>query len=143
CRTWETVAVIHEPDKSLNWIPALAFHPTLPLLVTAGSEQSDKKVTSLIHFYELDYEVLLAGPLESNSVSYTSAKVVLVGDSGVGKSGLALRMATEKFEATESTHGRHVWLFESCEVALADGRKQARETLLWDLAGQPGYRLVH
>ncbi len=33
--------------------------------------------------------------------------------------------------------------FDSREVDLDKGRKQTRETLLWDLAGQPGYRLVH
>ena len=97
----------------------------------------------VIRIWELNFDVLLGRGRRSDSVCYKNAKVVLVGDSGVGKSGLALRMATGKFEATESTHGRHVWLFDSCEVPLEGGRKQARETLLWDLAGQPGYRLVH
>src|SRR5262249_57148036 len=38
CETWETIAVIPEPTRSDWWIPALAFHPTLPLLATAGSD---------------------------------------------------------------------------------------------------------
>lgn len=145
CETWEEVSVIREPELSLAWTPALAFHPTLPLLATAGSVRStpDPMRSRVIHLWEIDYEVLLGLGRTKDSVRYKNAKVVLIGDSGVGKSGLALRMTTGKFEATESTHGRHVWLFESDEVSLKDGRKQARETLLWDLAGQPGYRLVH
>ena len=35
---WETVAVIPEPTSQGFWIPALAFHPTLPLL--AGEKAS-------------------------------------------------------------------------------------------------------
>src|SRR5947199_974756 len=37
CETRETVAVVLEPILNA-WIPTLAFHPTLPLLATAGSE---------------------------------------------------------------------------------------------------------
>ena len=61
----------------------------------------------------------------------------------MGKTGLGLVLAGEKFRATESTHGRHVWMFEKDEVPLDGGRANTRETLLWDLAGQPGYRLIH
>jgi hypothetical protein len=35
-----------------------------------------------------------------------------------------------------------VWTFESSE-ANVDGRTETRETLLWDMAGQPAYRLIH
>ena len=38
-----------------------------------------------------------------DSVRYTNAKVLLVGDSGVGKSGLAIRLAQGRFEPTIST----------------------------------------
>jgi len=36
-----------------------------------------------------------------------------------------------------------VWTFDSQEIRLTDGRRETRETLLWDLAGQPDYRLIH
>jgi class 3 adenylate cyclase/GTPase SAR1 family protein len=72
-----------------------------------------------------------------------NAKVVLLGDTGVGKSGLSLVLNGEPFEATESTAGRKVWTFKSEECELTDGERQTRETLLWDLAGQPGYRVIH
>lgn len=78
-----------------------------------------------------------------SSEQYTNAKVVLVGDSGVGKSGLALVLTKQKFAPTESTHGRHIWTLDDQKVTRNNGRKERREVLLWDLAGQPGYRLIH
>jgi GTPase SAR1 family protein len=78
----------------------------------------------------------------SASVStYANAKVLLLGDSGVGKSGLALVLAGEPFRATESTHARRIWKMPVPE--LNEGEDAQREVLLWDLAGQPGYRIVH
>jgi WD40 repeat protein len=144
CETWETVAIIPELAREHEWVSALVFHPTLPLLAT-GSEPSEPKQKRgrLVHLWELDYDVLLGGERKTDSVCYKNAKTVLVGDTGVGKSGLSLVLNGEPFEATDSTPGRRVWTFESTEVALDEDRKQTRETLLWDLAGQPGYRVIH
>jgi small GTP-binding protein len=69
---------------------------------------------------------------------YRNAKVVLVGDSGVGKSGLALVLTGQDYRPTSSTHGRQVWTYERSGT-----KEETREILLWDLAGQPGYRLFH
>jgi GTPase SAR1 family protein len=77
-----------------------------------------------------------------NSVStYANAKILLLGDSGVGKSGLGLVLAGEPFQPTESTHARRIWKMPVPELNLGTGAE--REVLLWDLAGQPGYRIVH
>ncbi len=144
CETWETVAVIPKSTHR-SWLPALAFHPTLPLLATAGSapDTPEEERCQLIHLWELDLDVLLGGQAAAPTVHYVNAKVVLVGDTGVGKSGLSLVLNSEPFDATESTPGRHVWTLDSREVVLDANRKQTRETLLWDLAGQPGYRVIH
>jgi GTPase SAR1 family protein len=75
------------------------------------------------------------------STTYANAKVLLLGDSGVGKSGLAMVLAGEEFRATESTHGRRIWRLQAAEEPDLAGDN--REVLLWDLAGQPGYRIVH
>jgi len=68
---------------------------------------------------------------------------VLLSDSGVGKSGLGLVLSGQKFAATEATHRRRVRTLDRHEVNLESGGRETRETLLWDLAGQPGYRWVH
>jgi GTPase SAR1 family protein len=73
--------------------------------------------------------------------TYANAKILLLGDSGVGKSGLALVLVGKEFKPTESTHARHVWRVPV--PALENEDAAQREVLLWDLAGQPGYRVVH
>lgn len=83
-------------------------------------------------------------PVASSEMArYRNAKVVLVGDSGVGKSGLGLVLSGQPFAPTVSTHGRLVWTFANTKAMLARGQLETRETLLWDLAGQAGYRLIH
>jgi len=76
-----------------------------------------------------------------DSVRYTNAKVVLVGETGVGKTGLALRLCEDRWEATESTHGMQV-----SPLRLPSPDKTTdfeREVWLWDFAGQPDYRLIY
>src|SRR6202008_4838899 len=60
----------------------------------------------------------------ATSRSYANAKVLLLGDSGVGKSGLAMVLAGEEFRATESTHGRRIWRLPATEdsESSADNR---------------------
>jgi hypothetical protein len=50
-------------------------------------------------------------------------------------------LAGQDFHATESTHGRQIWRLPATEDAGSSG--DVRELLIWDLAGQPGYRIVH
>jgi len=72
---------------------------------------------------------------------YTNAKVLLVGDTGVGKSGLSLRLTQEKFEATVSTDGAWATQMRLSQNEEITGRE--REIWLWDFAGQSDYRLIH
>ena len=99
-------------------------------LVDAGS-------TELLVVTDWDH-VVSAPPA---TTTYANAKVLLLGDSGVGKSGLAMVVAGREFMPTESTHGRRIWRLPAAEEQDSSG--DSREVLLWDLAGQPGYRIVH
>ena len=144
CDTWETVARIPEEKDEHNWWSGLAFHPGLPLLATVGSDPgaSEGDHDRVIHIYELDLAVLL-GQAAQPSAHYVNAKVVLLGDTGVGKSGLSLVLNNQPYKETDSTAGRHVWTLDSREVEVGGNVTQTQETLLWDLAGQPGYRVIH
>jgi WD40 repeat protein len=86
-------------------------------------------------------EQILARAATSKKRGYVNAKVVLLGDSGVGKSGLALRLWHDRWEKTESSHGMEIQRLELQAGAGDDGVE--REVWLWDLAGQPDYRLTH
>lgn len=134
--TWETVRIIDEL-ASVYWTCDLAFHPRQPFLATLGDEDQ------AIRIWKFDVGMLRAQTGEEPAVRYTNAKVVLVGDSGVGKSSLADALRGKPFVPTESTHGRHVWRFPTEEFLLPDGVREVREILLWDMAGQPSYRLIH
>ena len=138
CETWPPAGVIAEPRAS-TWISRLAFHPSQPLLATPGSDEG-KDGGGVVHLWQLDPDRLL-GQSRPPSVTYTSAKIVLVGESGVGKTGLGYRLAHGAFKDHPSTHGQQFWLLDELGATRADGAEC--EAILWDLAGQPDYRLIH
>jgi small GTP-binding protein len=131
CNTWTCVAVLDEPTIQ-QW-PSIAFHPRLPVLATLGEQDN------IIRIWELD-EALLLGQAQE-SVPYTTAKLVLVGDSGVGKTGLGWRLAHGEFKEHASTHGQQFWAIPQLGLKRKDGTEC--EAVLWDLAGQHVYRQIH
>lgn len=140
-RLWRTdtgspVAVIPE-ESARRFHAGVAFKPNGCQLATLGDR------ARVIDIWEFDLGSLLGNVSAIEATQYRNAKVVMVGESGVGKSGLGHALADPPFRPTDSTHGRNVWTLDSRDVDLGDGRHEARETLLWDLAGQPGYRLIH
>jgi small GTP-binding protein len=130
--TWETVAVLMEMAHQY-WLAGLSFHPHQPVLATLGEGNT------IIRIWELD-EALLLGQAQE-SVHYTTAKLVLVGDSGVGKTGLGWRLAHGEFKEHSSTHGQQFWAIPQLGLKRADGTEC--EAVLWDLAGQHVYRQIH
>ena len=135
CDTWENVAKLSEPSSDEDWPPGIAFHPTAPVLATLGERDM------VIRIWELDFDLILGAAPVSESVHYTTAKIALVGDSGVGKTGLGWRLAHGEFKEHPSTHGQQFWVIDELSTTRADGTEC--EAVLWDLAGQPDYRLVH
>jgi WD40 repeat protein len=82
------------------------------------------------------------------SSSYTNAKVLVVGESGAGKTGLTRRLATGTFEhSVASTVG--AWCTQWPLPQPAAGSSAAiagepqREVWLWDFGGQADQRLIH
>ena len=144
--TWKELAVIDEPgpQNPNDWHTGMAFHPSEPLL--ASLDDSDTS----IRIWLLDYRLLrqklrlvvLPGQqVGSLPINYASAKIVMVGDSGVGKTGLGWRLAHGEFKEHASTHGQQFWMLDQMYRVLADGTQC--EAILWDLAGQPDYRIIH
>src|SRR6266540_3207785 len=88
---------------------------------------------------------LAAGIPTAIPSSYVSAKVVLIGESSVGKSCLALRMATGEYKELGTTHGMRTWKMrpEQLDPAAVAAKAEEREVFIWDLGGQQEYRLVH
>lgn len=113
---------------------AMAFHPSRPVLAAAGAEDTG------IRLWTLDPQVLLRSA-PGATVRYATAKVVLLGDSGVGKSSLGVRLANAEFREAASTHGQEFLVMDALRTTRADGTEC--EAVLWDFAGQEVYRLLH
>lgn len=135
CDSWETAGILDEPTSEANMFSSLAFNPRLPSIATLGEGDG------IIRIWDVDSAVLLAAEPIRAAVNYTTAKITLLGDSGVGKTGLGWRLAHSEFREHPSTHGQQFWVIDEWGTTRAD-RTQC-EAVLWDLAGQPDYRLVH
>jgi small GTP-binding protein len=73
-------------------------------------------------------------------IQYSNAKVLLVGESGVGKTGLSKRLASNVWEPSDSTVG--AWATQ-WKLPVASGQGVEREIWLWDFGGQADQRLIH
>jgi WD40 repeat protein len=134
--TFKEIASLNEPSDEM-WFAGIAFHNHEPILATL-----DKNDTN-IRIWKLNYEQLLSDENEKQGNNYTNAKVVLLGDSSTGKSCLARALLGKPFVPQESTHGMKVWNFHSENIISSDGTNLHREIILWDLAGQTDYQIVH
>jgi len=134
--TWVEVAHVDQMCELDGWA-TVAIHENLSSIILPGKSKGS------IDIWDIDLRRLNVAESKTSTVHYVNAKALLVGDTGVGKTGLGLVLTGNPYAATDSTHGRNVWTFEASEVELDGKLKQTRETLLWDLAGQPGYRVIH
>ncbi|MCW3052176.1 MAG: WD-repeat protein [Chthonomonadales bacterium] len=83
-----------------------------------------------------------ASPSVSEQVQYTNAKVLLVGDTSAGKTGLAHRLATQEWKPSDgSTIG--AWSTQWKLPNLAQSHDLEKEIWLWDFGGQADQRLIH
>jgi small GTP-binding protein len=98
--------------------------------------------------WDLDLETAFRHQRSVKRLTYVSAKIVLVGESNVGKSCLATRLAEDRYpEAHEqgTTHGMRFWPMEAekLHVAAKPPKGHRRDVVLWDFGGQYEYQLVH
>jgi GTPase SAR1 family protein len=95
----------------------------------------------MVRIWRLDPIGLPAPQPTEDSAHHITTKIVLVGESGVGKTGLGWRLAHGTYKEHSSTHGQQFWVLDALQHRRADGA--LCEGVLWDLAGQPDYRLIH
>lgn len=138
CADWTPLHGL-DVGETPHWAARMAFHPRLPLLATVGIVPVDEQ--SAVLLWDLNFDRIRATRSRLESVTYSSAKIVLVGESGVGKTGLGYRLVHGVFKEHPSTHGQQFWLLDELATTRADGAEC--EAVLWDLAGQPDYRLIH
>lgn len=72
---------------------------------------------------------------------YTNAKVVITGETGVGKTALASRITSNSFVPTISSDGS--WATQLMLPKQQGASDAEREIWLWDFAGQLDYMFIH
>ena len=109
-----------------------------------GDRAMSASTNGEIRIWEMDVPTATSERVEQE-IQYTNAKVLLVGDSGVGKTGLSNYLAHDvKVEddkplpSTDGAWATHWPLRHAQSKPDVD-----REIWLWDFAGQVDYRLVH
>jgi WD40 repeat protein len=125
-------AITYKGANRVSEVPvSVAFCPDGSRLVagTYGGE---------IHVYRL--AGVRPKPPADTVRRYVNAKVVLIGEGTVGKTSLAHRLVEDRYVVRDRTHGMNVWRLE---LPLPPDSTLEREALLWDLAGQEDYRLIH
>ena len=83
---------------------------------------------------------LPVSPSIPDQVQYTNAKVLLVGNTSSGKTGLSNRLALGTYKETDSTVG--AWATQ-WKLPLKTKDRVEREIWLWDFGGQADQRLIH
>ena len=128
--TGECLAVLR---GHTGWVWGIAITPDARRIASVGADRT-------LRVWDIPAPILARAAI-SRKRGYVNAKVVLLGDSGVGKSGLALRLWHDRWEKTESSHGMEIQRLVL--PGAGDDPDVVREVWLWDLAGQPDYRLTH
>lgn len=128
--TGQCLAILHGHTE---WVFGVAITPDARRIASVSGDRT-------LRVWDIP-EAILARAATTRKRGYMNAKVVLLGDSGVGKSGLALRLWHGRWEKTESSHGMEIQRLALPK--LGGDADIEREVWLWDLAGQPSYRLTH
>ncbi|HEY6359033.1 MAG TPA: ADP-ribosylation factor-like protein, partial [Vicinamibacterales bacterium] len=119
------------PSVPDSGFPSAAFAP-VGLRLVCGQWNGP------VHVFRLPRPA--SAPTAGPTRRYVSAKVVLLGEGTVGKTSLAHRLIEDKYVVRDRTHGMNVW---PLPLPLPPDATIDREALLWDLAGQEDYRLIH
>ncbi|WP_295881052.1 TIR domain-containing protein [uncultured Thiohalocapsa sp.] len=114
------------------------FEPVSLAFTPDGSRLIVGTVRGGIHIYRIS--AARAALLTTTPRRYTNAKVVVIGEGAVGKTSLAHRLVDDEYVVKDRTHGMNVW---PLDLPLPPEEQIDREALLWDLAGQEDYRLIH
>jgi Ras of Complex, Roc, domain of DAPkinase/WD domain, G-beta repeat len=119
----------------------VSFQPALPIVAALGKTLLGDDAI-IVSSSDIEPGALVP---TGTSLRLISAKIVLVGESNVGKSCLALRLAQDRYEEQGTTHGMRLWSMppEQLSADMAAPPDEKREVVLWDLGGQDEYRLIH
>jgi small GTP-binding protein len=109
----------------------------------SGGISNDVRVWDLSEFVastHTQHSVATTTQNAPDQVQYTNAKVLLVGESSAGKTGLSKALSGEIWQPSDSTVG--AWATQ-WKLPVASGDGVEREIWMWDFGGQADQRLIH
>ncbi len=141
-RVWDLIEgkILSTRKAHTREIIAMAMTPDGQMVISSSFDHT-------VRTWELP-SVIFSPETAEATVRYCNAKVLLVGESGVGKTALSIRLVSEKFDAdTISTDGINIrrtdWATQ-LKIPMSAGLTESEcEIWLWDFAGQADYRLIH
>ncbi len=138
CETWQEVKR-YKPLAPKYQLLTVGFTSVTETASTFGDEDIAVRAWNP---EEIELSDVQAAP---TSIHSTSVKIVFVGESNVGKSCLALRLAENRYEEQGSTLGMKLWTLprEKLDPQAIKPPGEKCDVTLWDLGGQDEYRLVH
>ncbi len=136
-RVWDMTAGACERvlEGHSGWVHSIAYHPDGSTVLSAAGN-------GVLRIWPAELIASFQGP-STKFVTYSNAKVVLVGESQAGKSGLAMRLAHDRWEHSESTVGAWATWLPVRSPAGPGNQDLDREIWLWDFGGQADQRLIH
>ena len=128
--------------------PAAAARPpcraTPTRLSVSWSGDGRPRFSAAVNGVAIEWDLAGSDTLPAETRSrYTNAKVLLVGDSGVGKTGLAHRLHGGRIPRRASRPMAPLQPICPLPARQEHRRTSEREIWLWDFAGQADYRLIH
>lgn len=136
-RTADCLVVLmghHSPVCSVAWTADQRS-------VLSGDASGGVQLWNLASFVSSPQRLVTSGlQIIGDQVQYTNAKVLLVGESGVGKTGLSKRLALDDWQPSDSTVG--AWATH-WKLPVSSDDTVEREIWLWDFGGQADQRLIH
>jgi small GTP-binding protein len=140
--TGRCLRVFREGDNDVDWIWRVEWSGDFRHIFSAENYAKVRiwDVSEFITEPRTPKVIQPALPTPPEQVQYTNAKVLLVGESGAGKTGLSKRLASDVWEPSDSTVG--AWATQ-WKLPVAAGNGVEREIWLWDFGGQADQRLIH
>lgn len=117
----------------------VAFNPRLSFVALGSFTEHT------VFVFDTDPKAIARAAPPPRTLQYTSAKVVIIGESNVGKTCLALRLAEDRYAELGTTHGTQFWSLPADKLGpkAIPPEGERRDVVLWDMGGQHEYRLVH
>ncbi len=131
----------YDSDLPAHALQEVAFAAAIPTAAAFGQTPYGETDIDVSAYQMSDEAADSPPPIES----IVSAKIVLMGDSGAGKTCLELQLTEGRYEELGSTHAMRLRQIapERLHPAMAAPAGEQRELVIWDLGGQAEYRLVH